>query len=47
MFSNLYFMQLIVILKSESIKIPGQRVSRADNGYKTIESQPIMLKLIR
>jgi|TARA_B110000285_G_C14970985_1_gene536540 hypothetical protein len=38
MFSTLYFMQLVVILKSESIKVPGKRVSRADNGYKTIES---------
>jgi hypothetical protein len=38
MFSTLYFMQMVVIMKSDSIKIPGKRVLRSDNGYKTIES---------
>lgn len=47
MFSTLYFMQLIVIMKSDSIKIPGKRIHKSDMGYQTIESQPIMLKFIR
>lgn len=47
MFSTLYFMQLVVILKSDCIKIPGKRVWREDGGIQTIESQPIMLKFIR
>ena len=32
MFSTLYFMQLVVILKSDSIKIPGQKASRRNKG---------------
>jgi hypothetical protein len=44
MFSTLYFMQLVVVLKSESINIPGKQHKRADNGFRIIESQPIMLK---
>ena len=47
MFSTLYFMQLVVVLKSESINIPGKQHKRADNGFRIIESQPIMLKFIR
>ena len=42
MFSTLYFMQLVVILESDSIQIPGKR---ANSNFKTVESQPIMLKL--
>lgn len=38
MFSTLYFMQLVVILKSDSIKIPNKRIHKSDNGYQTIES---------
>lgn len=47
MFSTLYFMQLVVIMKSDCIKIPGKRVYREDGGIQAIESQPIMLKFIR
>ena len=44
MFSTLYFMQLVVILDSDSIKIPNKRNK---DSIKAIESQPIMLKFIR
>jgi hypothetical protein len=37
-------MQLVVVLKSESINIPGNPARRADNGFRIVESQPIMLK---
>ena len=37
MFSTLYFMQAVVILKSDSIKVPGVR-SQGDNDFKTVES---------
>ena len=47
MFSTLYFMQLVIIVKSPSIKIPGKRIFREDGGMQAIESQPIMLKFIR
>jgi hypothetical protein len=43
MFSTLYFMQTVVILKSDSIKIPNVN-SYGDNGFKTVESQPIIIK---
>ena len=43
MFSTLYFMQMVVIVKSDSIKIPDKN-SYGDNGFKTVESQPILLK---
>lgn len=43
MFSTLYFMQTVVILKSDSIQIPSHN-ARYDGGYQTIESQPIILK---
>ena len=44
MFSTLYFMQLVVIIKSESINIPGRPFRRSDNGFRIIESPPLMLK---
>lgn len=37
MFSTLYFMHLVVILRSDSIKIPGKK-NTGDNGYRTVES---------
>jgi hypothetical protein len=33
MFSTLYFLQMVVISKSESLKIPGIRELRQDNGF--------------
>lgn len=47
MFSTLYFMQMVVILKSNSIKVPGKKQTRSTGGVQVIESQPIMLKFIR
>ena len=47
MFSTLYFMQLVVVMKSDSIKVPGKRVARSAGGVQVIESSPIMLKFIR
>ena len=38
MFSTLYFMQLVVIIKSPSINVPGRAPKRYDNNYKLIES---------
>ena len=38
MFTTLYFMQLVVILKSDSIIIPNKKIRKSDNGYQTIES---------
>ena len=47
MFSTMYFMQLVVIMKSNSIKVPGKKQKKSMGGVQVIESQPIMLKLIR
>lgn len=47
MFSTLYFMQLVVIMKSDSIRVPDKKVARSAGGVQVIESQPIMLKFIR
>lgn len=38
MFSTLYFMQMVVIIRSKSINIPGARQRRADADFKIIES---------
>jgi len=32
MFSTLYFMQMVVILKSNSIKVPGKKQTRSTGG---------------
>lgn len=47
MFSTLYFLQLVVVTRSDSLKIPGVKKSRSDNGFQVIESQPVMIKFIR
>jgi len=47
MFSTLYLLQMVVIIKSDSIRIPGKFNDKPySNGIKTVESQPIMLKLV-
>jgi len=38
MFSTLYFMQMVVILKSNSIKVPGKKQTRSTGGVQVIES---------
>ena len=47
MFSTLYFMQTVIIMRSDSIKVPGKKPTRAAGGVQVIESQPLMLKFIR
>jgi hypothetical protein len=38
MFSTLYFLQLVVIARSSSLKVPGYKQSKSQNGYQVIES---------
>mmetsp|Transcript_15816 Transcript_15816/g.24345 ORF Transcript_15816/g.24345 Transcript_15816/m.24345 type:complete len:90 (-) Transcript_15816:59-328(-) len=33
MFSVFYFLQLVVITRSQSLKVPGRRQTRSDNGF--------------
>ena len=33
MFSTLYFMQMVVLLKSTAIKVPGKKPSRSTGGF--------------
>ena len=39
MFSTLYFMQLVVIMKSDSIRVPDKKQARSAGGVQVVESR--------